>query len=168
MLEIHTAMGKLNISWLSEVYSESIKLQAENYSYSSENARILESQQDFYWSLQAFYRQKGAFYGVWNPGDGYKAALRCEPYRDGLLLEGVETAPQSRRKGYAKDLMRAVIAYLRLSGCKKLYSHVHKGNEASLKLHECCGFTIISDHAVYIDGSADYKSYTFVCQLSDE
>ena len=167
MLEIHTVMGKLNISWLSEVYSESIKLQGENYSDFSENARILEAQQDFYWSLQAFFKQKDVFYAVWNLGDSYKAALRCEPYQDGLLLEGVETAPQSRRQGYARDLLRAVIAYLRQSGYQKLYSHVHKGNKASLMLHKRCGFTIISDRACYIDGSVDYKSYTLECLLTD-
>jgi ribosomal protein S18 acetylase RimI-like enzyme len=80
-----------------------------------------------------------------------------EPYRDGLLVEALETAPGYRRRGYAEALLRQVLGSF---AGKKIYSHVDKTNIPSLRLHEKCGFSRISECAAYIDGSINSRACT--------
>ena len=75
-------------------------------------------------------------------------------------MEALETAPSQRKNGYASRLIRQVQETLAEQGDVKLYSHVNKGNFASLRTHEGCGFRILRDNAVYINGSVDFHSYT--------
>ena len=121
------------------------------------SAGILEAEQDFYAYLKdTFFQTDDARYYVLQEGGQYLSALRLEPYLDGYLLEALETAPMHRRKGYAKQLMDAV-----LSGINKpVYSHVDKQNLPSLAIHRLCGFEIILDYAEYIDGTRRQNSYT--------
>ena len=87
------------------------------------------------------------------------SALRLEPYRDGLLLEALETHPMHRRKGYAKELVTAVMETV---GEQRVYSHVGKRNVASLNTHLSCGFQRISEQAVYADGSINDRCATLL------
>ena len=117
------------------------------------------AEQDFYQYLrECFFAVPGAFYAVWVEHDRYVSALRMEPYKDGLLLEALETAPEHRQKGYATALIRAA---LQKAGSVKVYSHVSKKNVPSWKTHEVCGFQKILDYAVYADGSVLRSSVTF-------
>ena len=99
---------------------------------------------------------------MWISGGRYIAALRVEPYRDGYLITGLETAPDARRKGYATKLLQGVIAHLKDEGKVPVYSHVDKGNHASMAVHKKCGFQILYDYGVYLDGSVFQTSYTLV------
>ena len=83
--------------------------------------------------------------------DRYVSAARLEPYRDGLLLEALETAPELRGRGYAAALLRNMLESA--PGTGPVYSHVDKKNAASLAVHRACGFRRILEHAVYADGS---------------
>lgn len=112
-----------------------------------------------------FFRQEGAFYAIWFVDDMYKSAVRLEPYRDGLLLYSLETAPNSRREGYAYNLLSQLLQLLHNFDCKAVYSHVNKRNKPSLNLHDKCGFKVISDTATYIDGTVTQNSYTLKCNL---
>lgn len=119
------------------------------------------AEQDFYDYLHdLFFTVPGARYAVWVESDAYYSALRLEPYRDGLLVEALETAPECRQKGYATKLLRSVQNYLGTQGIVRLYSHVGKYNKSSLKTHWKCGFQIIADSAVYIDGSVTTRAFT--------
>ena len=120
----------------------------------------LDAQSDFYEFLrQVFFKTPGAVYCVWQEGACYTSALRLEPYRDGLLLNGLETAPSFRRQGYAGKLLDAVLATF---GDKKIYSHIDHRNHPSRMLHLHRGFHQISDRATYLDGSATNKSGTYL------
>ena len=124
---------------------------------------IMQAEQDFYQFLrEIFFPTEGAVYAVWEEKGEYISALRLEPYRDGLLLSALETAPQYRRQGYAKKLITAVLEALPQG---KIYSHVSKRNAPSLRTHSSCGFRKISDHATYLDGSVLTSSYT-LCRRS--
>ncbi len=137
----------ISFSSLMEVYLEG---------NSQNNRGLLQAEQDFWQYLQeVFFQTPGACYALWVWDGRYACALRLEPYKDGELLEGVETAPDLRRRGFAKALMRSALA-----GRPKVYSHVNKENLPSLALHKACGFRIISHSAQYIDGSADDRCYT--------
>ena len=128
-----------------------------------ENQQVMEAEQDFYDYLTTqFFRQSNSLYCVWELEGHYKAALRLEPFRDGLIICALHTDLMERKKGYAKKLLCEVQEIFAKNGSICLYSHVSKNNPASLMVHKACGFHIIKDNATYLDGSVDYASYTLV------
>lgn len=161
MLHIAHSLRELSFGKLMEVYAESNRENAEEFwPELSEGERLLRTEQDFYQYLhQGFFPAQGAAYYIWEVDGTYVSALRLEPYRDGLLLEALETAPAQRQKGYASALMASVLETV---GAQKIYSHVGKRNEASLKTHLHCGFRRISEQAVYADGSVNDRCCTLL------
>lgn len=155
MLYLAKSLQQLQFGKLMDVYTESNAEKAED-------AGLLQAEQDFYQYLRdCFFATPGAVYAIWQEQGAYMSALRLEPYKDGLLLAALETAPQHRRKGYACRLIRAVLT--EFAG-NKIYSHVSKQNLPSLAVHEICGFKKISDSAAYIDGSVNRRAVTLCCQ----
>lgn len=161
MLIIVKSLKELSFRRLMDVYEESNRENGmEFWPELSRGQQLLQAEQDFYQYLHdGFFTTHGAVYAIWEESGNYVSALRLEPYKDGLLLEALETAPGERRKGYAEKLIQAV---QKRCGSTKIYSHVGKWNEASLKIHEKCGFRRILEYAVYIDGSVNNRSCT-VC-----
>jgi len=161
LLTVIKSMGQLNFGALMQVYAESNRENAEErYPRETEGSGVRLAEQDFYQYLrECFFPTQGAFYAVWSRGGRYFSALRMEPYRDGFLLEALETAPEERQKGYAAELIRAVL--FTMPG-QKIYSHIHKKNLASIRTHEKCGFRKILDYAVYADGSVLRNSITVI------
>ncbi len=166
MLTILNNFNDLNFRQLMDVYQESnTKHGRMRYSNLYENLQIIYAEQDFYAYLKIFFSVSGSRYAVWTVGGAYKAALRLEPYNDdGLLITALETAPESRNKGYGTMLVREVLLELRKVGIKKVYSHVAKSNIQSLSLHRSCGFYEASDSAVFLDGSYHYDYFTLCYQ----
>ena len=154
MLLIAKRLEELDFSALMDIYIEGNLEKAEEYG----DGGLLRAEREFYDYLREdFFRQQGAFYAVWTEQGSYVSALRLEPYKDGWLLEALETAPDYRKKGYAKALMIAVLEYMDQS---IIYSHVSKRNEASLRTHYACGFQKHLDHVVYLDGSVTNRGVT--------
>ena len=153
MLHIANSLGQIQFAQLMEVY-----LQGNQ----EKDGGLLQAEQDFYQYLREdFFCVGQAYYAIWVVNGQYVSALRIEPYRDGVLLEALETAPHCRRRGYARSLMHEV-----LKREQKVYSHVAKDNTASLRVHEQCGFRRISEQAVYIDGSVNSRCCT-LCYEND-
>ncbi len=147
MLQVAYSLRELDFSGLMAVYAGS-------------TGGRLQAEQDFYQYLQeGFFDRPGDCCCLWEVDGHPVSALRLQGYRDGLLLEALETAPAYRRKGHAKALIMAVLT--RFSG-RKIYAHVEKKNRASLVLHEACGFREISDMAVFADGSVTAKAVTYL------
>ncbi len=163
MLQIITSHAQLDFGQLMQVYHQSLlKSGRENNPDFDENRQLLEAEQDFYLFLKSFLREKGSVCAVWISEGKYVSALRAEPYRDGVLIEGLETAPTCRRQGYAKLLLRGILEYLNERGAEKIYSHIQRDNIPSIRTHLSCGFVCICDYAAYIDGSVDHKSSTYL------
>lgn len=160
MLQLFTSMKELNMRQLLRVHSESIYANC-----GTENLRQLQAEQEFFDYLHEFFYHYDGIYALWVTKGNYCSALRLEPYQDGLLLSGLETAPAVRGRGYATLLVQAVLSYLPDSGYRKLYSHVDKNHSASLKVHTNCGFQRILEHAVFLDGSVYQSSCTFCYEL---
>lgn len=93
------------------------------------------------------------------------SALRIESYRNGVLVTGLETAPNFRNRGYAESLLSAVMDHLSECGSNFVYSHIDKRNAASLRVHEKCGFSRIRDSAVLLDGTVTTGMYTLCKRL---
>lgn len=158
MLKIIRSIDELDFRLLAGVYAQSCQENGRlNYPDRSIGEQLLYAEQDLYGEVKCFFRDKTAFYAVWERSGHYVAVLRMEPYRDGLLLEGLETAPTERRKGYATALICAVLSEL---GSMVVYSHIDKSNAASLAVHRACGFERILDYSVYADGSVSHSAYT--------
>lgn len=157
MLYIARNLGQLDFSQLMAVYEEgNLENGGELYSGLPQGQALLRAEQDFYQYLRHdFFAVNGAYYAIWQENEMYVSALRIEPYKDGVLLEALETHPKHRRKGFAEKLIREVLPME-----PKVYSHVGKRNAASLRVHEKCGFYRISEQAVYIDGSVNDKCCT--------
>ena len=169
MLQIITSIQQLDFGQLMTVYRQSnSKLEESCYPKLDAVERRLEAEQDQYAFVRDFLRMPDAFIAVWSIEGTYQAALRAEPYSDGLLLEGVETAPDSRRQGFAKRLVRETVKYLAERGNCRIYSHISKRNIPSIALHESCGFLKLYDHAVFVDGSVDHRTYTYIRQMNNE
>lgn len=159
-LIIAKSLKELSFSQLMQVYAEgNLENGREFWPDETEQRQMMLAEQEFYNYLsQVFFHTEDAVYMVWEEQGKYVSALRLEPYRDGLLLEALETAPSERSKGYAGMLIRAALEQY---GDKKIYSHISKGNIASRRTHEACGFQKILDHAVYADGSVLHSSVTY-------
>lgn len=161
MLILARSLRELSFRGLMDIYIEGNQENGEElWPGLSTNEQVLRAEQDFYQYLREnFFTVPGAVYAVWEESGRYISALRLEPYKDGLLLEALETVPELRRQGYAEKLIRAVQARC---GGTKIYSHVGKWNEASLGAHKKCGFRRILSYAAYIDGSVNNRSCTMV------
>lgn len=161
MLFLAKKLSDLSFSSLMEVYIEgNLEKASEEWGDLPQQFALQQAEQDFYLYLKDdFFQTNGACYAVWVQDGRYVSALRLEPYRDGWLLEALETHPDHRRNGYGKALVQAVIAQ---HPGEKIYSHIHKGNLPSIRLHKTCGFEKVLDHAAYIDGSVDRRACTML------
>lgn len=162
MLRLFYGLRDLHFGNLMALYAQSNMENADElYSELEQGEALLKVEGSFYQYLREdFFTVPGAIYAVWEEDGIYISALRLEPFRDGLLLEALETHPSYRRKGYAGKLIHSVTDHLKLQGQTVVYSHVDKRNTASLRTHLSCGFYKISDQAVYIDGSVTQRSFT--------
>ncbi len=166
MLQIHDHLRSIRFTQLMNIYEEGNRENgAEMFPDLSQNEQLIAAEQGFYQYLnEDFFCTHGAIYCTWAPQGRYMAALRLEPYRDGLLLEALETLPAARRCGHATHLILAVQDYLRSKGSGIIYSHVGKQNAASQAVHHNCGFQKILDYAVYVDGSVRHNAVTLFFQ----
>ena len=165
MLTVARKLSGLSFGKLMEVYTEGNLENAQDlWPDEPEGRQLALAEQEFYQYLQqVFFRTEGAGYFIWEKKGCYVSALRLEPYRDGLLLEALETSPAYRKQGYATTLVQAALEYAK---DQKIYAHVNKGNMASLRTHEKCGFCRILEYAVYADGSVNDRCCT-LCHMPE-
>lgn len=164
MLQMASKLNQINFAAMMAVYEEGNRENAEEFwPDMAEGPRMLRAEQEFYSYLQdVFFRTPKAVCCIWQEHGTYLSALRLEPYKDGWLLEALETAPHCRRQGKAEALIRAV----QETGLfEKIYSHVGKRNTASLAVHEKCGFHRIAETAAYIDGSVNNRACTMCWEM---
>lgn len=87
---------------------------------------------------------------VLSNGSNYFCALRLSSLPSGkYYLEALETNPDFRRQGFAKELILQAEEHLEgLNGCFTIISHVAKNNVASLNTHFAAGFTVTADYYI--------------------
>ena len=160
MVRIVKSMKELDFSGLMAVYAQTNRAAAERqWPEESEYRGLMLAESEFYdYLAQVFFRTPDARYAVWEEGGRYVSALRLEPYRDGLLLAALETAPEFRRRGFAAQLIRAALETVPGTA---VYAHVDKSNTPSRRTHEACGFEKVLDYGVYADGSVFHSSVTY-------
>lgn len=161
MLTVANTMRQLHFGQLMEVYAESNRENGEDFfpQLPPEEQRIRVEQEFYTYLVDCFFQQERAAYYIWSESGRYVSALRLEPYQDGLLLEALETHPDDRGRGYAKQLIRSVLETV---DYEKIYVHISRRNQSSIAAHTACGFRKILDHARYADGSVLYTSDTYL------
>ena len=145
MLKVFHSMDEMRFEMLSQLYGHDTQQETDFYEYLCE----------------VFFRTKGAVYCVWLENGRYCSALRLEPYEDGLVLAGLVTAQELRRRGYAALLIGGALNWLAEQGRVRVYSHIHHNNRGSIAVHERCGFRRIADYAVFLDGSVSALAGTY-------
>lgn len=167
MLVVIRSVRELRFGELMAVYEQSnLEMGRRLWPQETRDRQFALAEQDFFDYLrQCFFTLPGSVYCLWQEDGHYVSALRLEPWKDGLLLTGLETTPSRRKKGYACKLVRGVQAYLARQGTVRLYSHISKCNEASIGVHMKCGFRKLFDYAAYNDGSTDRKAWTYIYEL---
>ena len=148
MLEIAQNYAALDIAQLLEVYCGSMTTP--------------EKEEDFLSYLRYDFFRKNAAYYLWKEKDRYVSVLRLEPYLDGFLLSGLETAPQDRRRGYGRQLLQSVLQMLNNEEDCIIYSHIFRNNIPSMKLHLQCGFVKRFDYAKLLDGTVSANADTLI------
>lgn len=166
MLILAKKLREVSFGALMEVYREdNAENGAERWPGEPPARQLALAEEGFYGYLrEVFFRTEGAVYAVWEADGRYVSALRLEPYRDGMLLEALATAPDARRRGYAASLIRAVCETV---GNAKIYSHVSRRNLPSQRTHLACGFRKILPYAVCADGSVLPRMDTFLWEATD-
>ena len=162
MLRIVNRSSDMPKSALFSICRESLLEQGRTeYPSLSEGQALEQAELDLWEYLRTDFFSQHGLYAFWEKEGRPVSALRLEPFRDGMLLEALETMPEERCKGNAKALIAAV--QKEFCPCV-LYSHVAKDNLPSLKVHRECGFTEESDHAVFVDGSVSSRYFTLRCK----
>ena len=108
-----------------------------------------------------FYKNNIA--SCWIPSvcDEWNSVLRTLKVKDGFYyLEALETKPEERGKGYGCRLLSMVIVAIKKEGPYILSDNVGKHNYPSLRIHEKCGFSVVSDIGFdYIYKEEDKRQY---------
>lgn len=163
MLKIVKNMAQFPFGQMMELYAETNAATArEQFPEFSEYESLYRVEMDFYRYLRYdFFTMGDSFYAIWMEGSLPVSALRFERWKDGWLLEGLETHPQYRGKGYGFRLMEAALEGL----TEPVYAHVAKDNAPSLRVHEKCGFVRRGDTAL-INGNYDKRFVTLMKEKS--
>ena len=162
MLQVITSFGQLPYGALMKIYEKSNREQGEReWPWETPDRQLALAEEAFCTYLSTcFFKTPGAACHLWLEGEKPVSALRREPYRDGVLLTALETAPSETGKGYATKLLTHTLELLK---AEKVYVHIHRSNAASQAVHRRCGFVRTSQGARLLDGSyhADFDTYIF-------
>ena len=159
MLCVVTSLRQVQWGQLMALYEEGNRENGEDlYPDLPPYQQLQQAEQDFYDYLRSdFFTEPGDRYCLWTENGIYVSALRLQRYRDGLLLEALETHPEHRCQGYAKRLIRAVLDGV----TEPVYSHISPRNTPSLAVHRACGFQKVLEYSVYADGSVNSRCHTY-------
>lgn len=110
---------------------------------------------------QNFFTETGNTCWILEVDGIWVSAVRTYTIRPGVYYsEALETRPDSRKKGYAAQLLSGVLDCLKAGGMFCFYDCVDKTNIALLRTHEKCGFQIVSEDGYnYLTGESDDRDY---------
>ena len=134
---------------LMDIYAES-NYENTDYFFPDEKDKavaVRQVEQGFCGFLKdEFYANEGNEYWILDENGIWVSALRLSLIENGLYyLEALETSPKCRKHGYATTLLGGVLEELKKQGPFRICDCISKRNTASLRVHEKCGFKIVSD-----------------------
>ena len=159
-----TAFSEIDKRQLMDLYSEANR---ENIPYfypdieDEQEALQLVEKEFLHYMEEEFLPVPGNECWVLEENGTWISALRLYRIRERFFyLEAVETHPDHRRRGYGEKLLYSLIRHLKESGSFTLCDCVSKKNIPSIRLHEKCGFAIVSDEGMdYLINDSDERDY---------
>ncbi len=147
MLIVETKMSGQLLRKLAEIYRESLARQGgECYPDETEFRQIaLAEAQLGSFLREDFFQKDGICCCLWLECGKPVSALRLWRDSDGVLLEGLETAPEYRGHGFASRLIAAVQE--KCPSDVPIFSHVNRKNTVSLSIHRKLGFRTVRQSA---------------------
>ena len=127
------------------VYSEaSYEIAKEKYPEMQDLSEAIQEEEYYFVEkfLGKFMNKDENTYYVWEANGEWVSALRITKLDGFYFMEALETAPEHRKKGYASELIKALIQKFKETGHFVIRSNVRKINSASLATHKKCGFVI--------------------------
>ena len=127
------------------VYPEaSYEIAKEKHPEMNDLSKAIQEEESYFVEkfLGKFMSKNKNTYYVWEVDGEWVSALRLTKLDDYYFMEALETAPEHRKRGYASDLINAVIQKLEDKENVVIRSNVRKTNTASLATHQKCGFII--------------------------
>ncbi|GEM_PF-159599 len=170
LLKFESAEG-LDLRKFLDIYEESSRENAEEFYPQEElTAAVKKVEESFCEFLEEFFRKPGSCYWILEKNGVYRSALRLSTVEEGFYyLEALETRPDSRRKGFAAELMLGVIGELKKAGPFRICDCVLKDNIPSVRTHEKCGFRIVSEAGEdYLCGGTKDWEYGFEYRYNGE
>lgn len=160
MLKIIRNIRDVDFQQLIPVYEESnIKYGIRNCPHGSIWEQLRLGEEFLRRDITDFLANQEGILALWVADGCVKAALRLEPFYDGLLISCLETAPGARGKGVATRLISHVVEQY----CnQKVYAHIHKNNIVSMKAHQKNGFVVVNDSARLLDGTVTNAYNTLI------
>ena len=163
----------LNERMLMDIYSES-NFENTDYFFPDEENKEIAVQKveigflDFL--KNEFFSQNEAAYWIFEENGVWHSALRtCKVLNGPYYLEALETRLDSRKKGYASLLLLSVLDVLKKGGSFRICDCVSKKNLSSLKVHEKCGFQIVSENGYdYLQNEEDDHDFGLEYRYSAE
>lgn len=134
-----------------DVYIEaSYEIAKEKHPELEDLSEAIKEEEAFYVEkfLQKFMSKNENTYYVWEANGEWVSALRLSKLDGFYFMEALETAPEHRKRGYAAELIKAVIQKLEAEGQVIIKSNVRKTNAASLATHKKCGFIVEKENEV--------------------
>jgi ribosomal protein S18 acetylase RimI-like enzyme len=163
----------LNERKLMDIYSES-NFENTDYFFPDEENKELAVQKveagflDFL-KNEFFLQNKAAYWIFEENGVWYSALRTCKVLNGPYYLEALETRPDFRGEGYASLLLSSVLDALKENGPFRICDCVSKKNTASLKVHEKCGFQIVSEKGYdYLQNEEDDHDFGLEYRYSAE
>ena len=123
-------------------------------------AAIRQEEASFVRFLQDFFASPDNTYYVLEKDGAPVSAARLTYCEGFYYLEALETPPKYRKRGYASQLLKEIIAYLHKQGPVDIRDCVNKTNAASLATHRQCGFVLAEENGIYYpSGTVNPKTY---------
>lgn len=140
-------LSGLNLGRFFAVYEEGIRENAaEFYPEDEPMEAVRKEETSFLEFLKRFFSKPGSTYWILAEDGVWVSALRLSVVEEGFYyLEALETRPDSRKRGYASKLLNGVIECLKRQGPFRICDCVNKRNLPSVRTHERCGFSIVSE-----------------------
>ena len=127
------------------VYSEaSYEIAKDKHPEMQDLSKAIQEEEQYFVEkfLGKFMSKDENTYYVWEENGEWVSALRLTKLDGFYFMEALETAPEHRGKGYASELIKALIQKFKEYEQVVIRSNVRKTNIASLATHEKCGFVI--------------------------
>lgn len=163
MLKLVHTIGEFPFSQVMEVYTESnLRNAAEQWPEETAGVALHRAEMEFYQYLRYdFFTMGGSVYALWLEKEKVVSAVRFEKWKDGILMEGLETHPDYRGRGFACRLLDETLQMF----SERIYSHVARDNGPSLHVHKKCGFHKGADSAM-VNGNFDSNYITLIKESS--